>query len=128
MVMDMEAGLEHLSRATDRASDVMLVVLEPYYKSLETAGRVKEMAAELGIPKILGIANKVRNQNDANLIAKFCENHGMEIAASLPYDEQVALAAQLPQAPIDACPEALAMIAVRQLAAQLAGMTVTRVP
>ncbi|NJM39520.1 MAG: hypothetical protein HC853_01475 [Anaerolineae bacterium] len=51
-ITDMEAGVEVLSRGTPRASDVLLVIAEPYFKSLETAGRVKTMAKELGIPHV----------------------------------------------------------------------------
>ncbi len=123
MVMDMEAGLEHLSRGTDRNSDVMLVVVEPYYKSLETAGRVFEMAAELGIPRFYAVANKVRSQADASVIQKYCENHGLELIESLAYDEQVAEASQVPLSPLDYCPKALAVQKLDSLAGQL--LTVT---
>ena len=59
-VVDMEAGLEHLSRGTDRHVDTLLVVLEPYFKALETARRCAELGRELGIPRVWGVANKLR--------------------------------------------------------------------
>ena len=52
VVIDMEAGLEHLSRGTPRYVDTLLLVAEPYFKSMETAARSKTMAKELGIPRI----------------------------------------------------------------------------
>ena len=64
-ISDMEAGLEHLSRSTTRGSDVMLVVAEPYYKSLETADRVNRLAADLEIDHVYVVANKIRSEADA---------------------------------------------------------------
>jgi len=52
-VLDMEAGVEHLSRGTTRNTDTLLVVAEPYYKSLETAARVAALGRELGIARVL---------------------------------------------------------------------------
>src|SRR5215831_3432499 len=52
VVIDMEAGLEHLSRGTLRYVDTLLVVAEPYFKSMETAARCKPLAEDLGIPRI----------------------------------------------------------------------------
>lgn len=119
MVTDMEAGVEHLSRSTTKASDVMLVVAEPYYKSLETAARVTTMAAELGIPQTYLVANKVRTDGEAQAIEAFCEKHGLELIATIPYDEQVAASSLIPQAPLDYSPDAAGVKAVAELAAKL---------
>ncbi|MGQ0604519.1 MAG: hypothetical protein ACT4QE_22795 [Anaerolineales bacterium] len=122
IITDMEAGLEHLSRSTTRASDVMLVVAEPYYRSLETAGRVKQMAAELGIPKICAIANKVRTPADVQAVQTYCEKHSLEILATVPHDEKLIAASQIPQSPLDFYPESEAVVAVMELAAKLRAM------
>ena len=63
-ITDMEAGLEHLKRGTARHVDMMLVVAEPYYRSLEAAMRTAELADELGIPYVRVVANKVRSEED----------------------------------------------------------------
>ena len=55
----MEAGLEHLSRGTGRHLSRFVAVLEPYYRSMETARNVAALASELGIPDVVVIANKV---------------------------------------------------------------------
>ena len=60
-VTDMEAGLEHLSRGTAEHADVMLIVVEPYFRSLDTGSRAADLARELGIRTIYFVANKVRN-------------------------------------------------------------------
>lgn len=115
----MEAGLEHLSRSTTRSSDVMLVIAEPYYKSLETASRVKQLATELGIPNIYVVANKIRNEGDTQAIEAFCEKVGLEIIATIPYDEKVAAASLIPESPIDWCPDTPGVMRVKELVTKL---------
>lgn len=119
MVTDMEAGLEHLSRSTTRGSDLMLVVAEPYYKSLETAARVTKMAAELGIPNAYLVANKVRTTTEDQAIEAFAEKHNMKIIAKIPYDEKVAAASLIPKPPLDTDPEAPGVLAIKDLAARV---------
>lgn len=64
MILDMEAGVEHLGRATAQAVDALLVVLEPGRRSLTTAARVRDLASDLGIDRVYAVGNKVRNQDD----------------------------------------------------------------
>jgi len=116
----MEAGIEHLSRGTTRASDVMLIVAEPYYKSLETAARVQRMADELGIAHTYVIANKVRTDQDTEAIAAFCARTGLELLATIPYDDAVAAASMIPASPLDHAPDAAAVVAVAALTDKLA--------
>ncbi len=120
----MEAGLEHLGRSTSRPSDIMLVVAEPYYKSLETAVRTHDMAAEFNIPQIFLVANKVRTPADRQIIETFCEKHGLPIIAVIPYDDTINLAAQIPQSPMDYCPDSEAVKALSILTGKLAAVSV----
>jgi len=62
VIMDMEAGIEHLSRGTGDAVDLLLVVVEPGRLSMETAGRIHALAEDIGIPNLAAIGNKVRNE------------------------------------------------------------------
>ncbi|CAN5649388.1 carbon monoxide dehydrogenase accessory protein CooC [soil metagenome] len=89
LVVDMEAGLEHLSRGTTRHVDVLLAVAEPYYRSLETARRVYELAQELGIDQVRLVANKVRDAAESEAIRTYAERHGLELLAEIPHDEAV---------------------------------------
>lgn len=89
VVVDMEAGLEHLSRGTTRDVDTLLAVAEPYYRSLETARRVYELAHELGIRRVRLIANKVRGPEDSAALRDYAERHGLVTAGEVPYDEAV---------------------------------------
>jgi CO dehydrogenase maturation factor len=118
-VMDMVAGVEHLGRATAKDVDVLLVVVEPYYKSLETGRRTRDLAEELDIPEVKVIANKVRDENDRRAIEEFCEDNDLEIAAVVPFDDAVRHADQEGSAPYDSDPESPAVRAVRELAADL---------
>ena len=64
MILDMEAGVEHLGRATAQAVDAFLVVVEPGRRSLTTAVRVRELAADIGIDRVYAVGNKVRGESD----------------------------------------------------------------
>jgi CO dehydrogenase maturation factor len=119
-LVDMEAGLEHLSRGTTRASDAMLVVAEPYFKSLETARRSYALAQELGIPRVRIVANKVRGARDDDAIRAFCERNGLAVLTSVPYDEAVVEAEVAGQAPLDASPNSAGVAAIGRLADAIA--------
>ncbi len=77
-VRDLEAGLENFSRGTPRHADTLLVVLEPYYKSLETGRRIVELARELKLTRVLGVANKVRSRDDEAAIRQFAPSRQLE--------------------------------------------------
>ncbi len=94
MIVDTEASLEHMKRGTSQNVDKMYMVLEPYYRSLEAAGRFADMARDLGIKEVAAIANKVRTQEEADAINEYCEKINLPIAAMVPYDENI-LAADL---------------------------------
>lgn len=89
MVLDTEASLEHMKRGTSRHVDKMYTIVEPYYRSLEAAGRFAEMARQLGIHQVEAIANKVRNEEEAQAIREYCDKIGLPIAVMVPFDEQV---------------------------------------
>ncbi len=99
--MDMEASIEHMSRGTVRHVDALLVVLEPYYRSMETAGRTVPLARGLGIPHIYGIANKLRSPQDEEAIRAYCRNHDLQLIAAIPFDENVTEADRTGRAVID---------------------------
>lgn len=115
VVVDMEAGLEHLSRGTVRHVDRLLVVMEPYFRSLETGRRTAELALELGIPRIEAVPNKVRDEADREALQGFCRRHGIEIAAEIPWDDSLREAERAGRAPLDFDPASPAIDAVREL-------------
>jgi len=119
-ILDMEASLEHLARGTVRHADALLVVTEPYYRSLETTGRLVPLARDLGIKQVCVVANKVRSQRDEAAIREYCQRHGFELVASIPFDEAIADADQTGRSLIDVAPEAPAVRAIQNLADMLA--------
>ena len=68
VIMDMEAGLEHLGRGTASCMDQFVVVVEPGERSLQTWQKVKELAADLGVKRVRVVANKVRDEADEEFI------------------------------------------------------------
>ncbi|MFN2569909.1 MAG: AAA family ATPase [Candidatus Dormibacteria bacterium] len=116
---DMEAGIEHLSRATLTNVDILLVVVEPFYKSIYTAEKVVELARELGIPRIVGIANKVRDEAGRSAIHDACGRWDIPVIAEIPFDEALRDAEQARRAPMDVAAGSAAVAAVRKLADEL---------
>ena len=119
-IVDMEAGLEHLSRGTARHVDTLLVILEPYYKALETGRRAAQLGRELGVRQVLGVANKIRDEADATAVREFASTHGIPIAAEVPLDDRIRKADLAGRAPIDVA-DSPAVTAIASLAANLAG-------
>jgi len=119
-ITDMEAGLEHLKRGTARHVDMMLIVAEPYYRSLEAASRTYELATELAIPFIKVVANKVRTDEDREAIDTYCKQHGMEIIGAVPHDEALVEAEREAKAPYDFAPDAPGVKAIRGIADEIA--------
>ena len=85
VVMDMEAGIEHLGRATAKAVDKLIVVVEPGRRSIDTAEHIRKLAGEIGLNHITVVGNKVRSEKDE----KFLKTHldDFEFLGFLPYDE-----------------------------------------
>lgn len=68
VIMDMEAGLEHLGRGTTESMDEFIVVIEPGARSVQTYKNVKRLAKDLGVSQVKVVANKVRNPEDEEFI------------------------------------------------------------
>jgi CO dehydrogenase maturation factor len=88
-LVDMEASPEHLARGTTRHVDTLVLVTEPYYRSLETARRMARLADELPIRRVAVVANKLRRPDDAEVVADFCARHDLELAGSVPWSDGV---------------------------------------
>jgi CO dehydrogenase maturation factor len=119
IIVDMEAGLEHLSRGTGRHVSRLVAVLEPYYRSMETARSVTTLAAELDIRDVVVVANKVRDSADRRAIVDFCRAHAMRLVGEVPYDGSLAEVERGGGAPIDASPWPPAVEAISRLADSL---------
>ena len=114
-IVDMEAGLEHLSRGTGRHVDTLVVVLEPYYKALETGRRAAELGKELGVSRVVAVANKLRDADDAAAVRDFARSNGLSLAGEIPLDEEIRKGDLAGRAPID-LPGSPAIAAIATLA------------
>jgi CO dehydrogenase maturation factor len=90
-IVDMEAGLEHLSRSggTLAHADALLVVMEPSRKSVVTAARTAGLAEELGIPRTYGVGNKARDGEDVDFLRDATAHEGVALVGVIPYVEEV---------------------------------------
>lgn len=120
-IVDMEASIEHLTRGTLRNVDLLLIVTEPYYRSLETTGRTAPLARELGIPRIAAIANKVRNPRDEAAVRDYCAAHEIDVIAAVPFDEAITEADREGRSLLDYQPDAPAVQAVTAMMRLLEG-------
>jgi CO dehydrogenase maturation factor len=85
VIMDMEAGVEHLGRATSRYVDLLLIVVDPGARSHAAARRIIALAGDLKIPRVAVLGNRVRNDSDEQAVRRNLE--GAEIIGCVPMDE-----------------------------------------
>ncbi|MBA2597835.1 MAG: hypothetical protein H0V00_14515 [Chloroflexia bacterium] len=116
IVTDMEAGIEHLKRGTLEHAEILLIVVEPYFKSLEAAGRIAELARGLGVPTLYAVANKVQSERDEAAIRAYCAEHDLSVLAVVPFDADVSEAEREGVAILDSAPDAAAVSAIQELA------------
>jgi CO dehydrogenase maturation factor len=87
VIMDMEAGIEHLGRGTARAVDKLIIVVEPGRRSIETATSIRGLASEIGLENLAVVGNKVRNESDREFIISNLS--GFDFLGFIPYDQAV---------------------------------------
>ena len=87
LVMDMEAGIEHLGRATARGVDTLLVMVEPSQRAVDSAHRVARLGAEIGLRDIRFVANKVTCPADEQYIRAALP--GSDIVGVIPFSEDI---------------------------------------
>jgi CO dehydrogenase maturation factor len=85
VVMDMEAGIEHLGRATAKAVDKLIVVVEPGRRSIDTADHIRRLASEIGLTSLYIVGNKVRSEKDEAFLKEHLAD--FQFLGFLPYDE-----------------------------------------
>ena len=85
VILDMEAGIEHLGRATASAVDKLIVVVEPWRRAVETAYRVEKLAQDIGLQNVAVVGNKIRNQAEKEFIISSLP--GFNFLGFIPYDQ-----------------------------------------
>ena len=90
VVLDMEAGLEHMGRASAAGVDAMIVVVEPGLRSVQTASRIRKLAEDIGIRRVFAVVNKLRGEDERSAVEAALKD--VEIVGALPYSEGLARA------------------------------------
>ena len=104
VIMDMDAGLEHLGRGTAQGVDAFIIVVEPGQRSFETAKAIKNLAKDLGISQCYVVGSKTRNDADRQFIVDNLP--GFEVIGFINYDPRIAEADRQGSGIFEAAPEA----------------------
>ena len=104
VVMDMEAGIEHLGRATASAVDKLIVVVEPGRRSIDTAEHIRQLASEINLKQVFIVGNKVRSEKDEAYLKQHLAD--FDILGFLPYADDLIEADLNGESPYDVESEA----------------------
>ena len=125
VVLDMEAGLEHLGRGVVKGVDALLAVVEPSFRAIETASRVKNLAYDLGVKRVYAVGNKIGRDEEALFVRREVEKAGLDLLASIPLDPAVPDAEMAGLSPIDYAPYSEAVKAIEGLGKRLKEIVVS---
>ncbi|MEM2917210.1 MAG: AAA family ATPase [Candidatus Bathyarchaeia archaeon] len=119
VVLDLEAGVEHMGRGTAKHVDTLLIITDASLKSLETAKKIYELAVEAEIKKIFAVANKIAKNVEEETIRKFMKENKIPFLGVIPYDEQVLEADRRGETPLAYTEGSKALLAIGKLGEQL---------
>ncbi len=88
VIMDMEAGIEHLGRGTAQGMDRLVIVVEPGRRSLETAAKVRQLTSDLGLERVAAVGSKVRNEKEEQFLRENMD--GIPLVGIIPFSEEIA--------------------------------------
>jgi CO dehydrogenase maturation factor len=117
VIMDMEAGIEHLGRATSSAVDALVIVVNPGARSRAAAEKIRKLGRDIGIKKIIVLGNRVSGPEDEELIRQSLP--GFEILGFLPEDPEIVTAdreGRRPHEDLNTAPSELSIIVDKLLA------------
>jgi CO dehydrogenase maturation factor len=119
VILDMEAGIEHLGRGTAERVDIMLVITDANKKSLETARAICRMAAGSPIRQVGLVANKITGPAQEEIFSSFARKHNIPVYGIIPFDQRV-FTAGVTGEQVDE-KTSVALEAISQLAQRLTG-------
>ncbi len=105
VILDMEAGIEHLTRGTAGSVNAFIVVVEPGQRSLQTARHVESLAKGLGVKDVFVVGNKIKQDTDKEFISKHLT--GMKVLGYMSYTDDTVKADLDGRSPFDASPRAV---------------------
>jgi len=115
IIVDFEAGLEHLGRGTAKGIDVMLVITEPSQKSLDLCHKIINLSKKLGVINIYLVANKIIDDSQINIINKRIKEWDVPLFHTIPFDSEIGKADLNGIAPIDFNQNSKGIIAIKNL-------------
>jgi len=115
VIMDMEAGIEHLGRGTAQGVDRLLIVVEPGRRSLETAAKVRDLTEDIGLNRLAAVGSKVRNREQEEFLRANLD--GIPLIGTIPFSEEIA-EADLEGRP-SSLEEPVVRAAIEQIASQM---------
>jgi CO dehydrogenase maturation factor len=89
VVLDLEAGVEHIGRGTAQAVDALLVIADSNLKSLEIAKHIHDMAQKAGMKNLFLVGNRVMNDMQAQAIKSYAERNDLDLLSLVPFDQKV---------------------------------------
>jgi CO dehydrogenase maturation factor len=124
IIVDFEAGLEHLGRGTAKGIDVMLVITEPSQKSLDLCSKIVDLSKKLGIVNIFMVANKIIDESQLRIINQRLNEWEVPLYHSIPYDSEIGLADLEGKPPLDYNPSSKAVNAIKNLYQKLKALKI----
>jgi CO dehydrogenase maturation factor len=119
VVIDMEAGVEHMGRGTAEHVNTMLIVTDSSLKSTEIAKKLYALTKDLGIKKAFIVGNKVTKSEEGKLVEKFASKNDMPLLGLIPYDEQILKADIDGKTPLSYPEASRGVTAIRKMGEQL---------
>jgi CO dehydrogenase maturation factor len=89
VILDMEAGVEHIGRGTAGHVDVFLVVADANFKALEIAKHIDDLAKKAGLNKVFLVGNRVMNKVQEETITNFAESNDLNLLGFVPFDQRI---------------------------------------
>src|SRR3990172_5297730 len=100
VVLDLEAGVEHIGRGTAQQVDALLIVADSNLKSLEIAKHIHDLASAAGMKQLFLVGNRVMNDTQREAIQTFADQNGIVVLAFVPWDQKVIEADMLGETPL----------------------------
>jgi len=86
VILDMGAGIEQLTRGTAQGVDVLVIVTEPSRVSVQTVEVIRKLGIDLGIPRIVVVGNKIRNEKEISFLR---DHFSAGLIGVVPYSEEL---------------------------------------
>jgi CO dehydrogenase maturation factor len=119
VVLDLEAGIEHMGRGTAGSVDSLLMIVEPSLKSMEIAKKIHHLAGEAEIEKNFVIGNKISGEAEGEIIERFTAENGLSLLGLIPYDAQISKCDMEGETPLKYADSSEGVLAIRRMGEEL---------